>query len=134
MSKTTDNVAIDFNGKALAVKGYDIVAYFTGNDAIAGSVYLSVIRDGTEYRFSTEANRDAFVDNPDRYLPQYGGFCAFGISEGVKLDVDPAAFRVVEDKLYLNNSIDILNMWLKDTQDRIPTANGNWPELRDQTS
>ncbi len=90
MSKTTDNVAIDFNGKALAAKGYDIVAYFTKEQPVAGKAALSVNRNGIEYRFSTEANRDAFVDNPERYQPQYGGLCAFGVSEGVKLDVDPA--------------------------------------------
>lgn len=134
MSKTTDNVAIDFNGKALALKGYDVMAYFTDNAPVAGRSDISVVHEGVEYRFANAQHRDTFTADPQAYLPQFGGFCAFGVSEGAKLDVDPAAFKVVNGKLYLNNSLDIHNMWLPEREARIQKASQNWPDLRDATA
>ncbi len=129
MSDSEMNIFTDATGKSLGFRGYDPVAYFQQQAALAGSLEFTHVHDDVEYRFVDAANLKAFEGDPARYLPQYGGFCAFGISEGVKLDVDPAAFEVVNGKLYLNNCQAILTQWREMRSERIGKADAKWPEL-----
>jgi len=122
----TSNVS-DHN---LALKGYDAVAYFNQGEPTPGKSQFSHTHKGVEYRFATATNRDKFAKSPSKYEPQYGGFCAFGTSVGLKLEVDPEAFQIVDGKLYLNNSLDIHNMWLENPKGRIKAANGHWKKIR----
>lgn len=121
---------VDHSG--VAISGYDPVAYFTTASAVKGSPEITVTEAGATYRFSTTTNRDAFLANPARYLPVYGGYCAYGVAHGHKVDVDPEAFRVVEDKLYLNYSKDVQKKWLADIPGNIQLADSNWTSLRDK--
>ncbi|HSR90757.1 MAG TPA: YHS domain-containing (seleno)protein, partial [Gemmatimonadales bacterium] len=82
---------LNVNRSGVAISGYDPVAYFTTASAVEGSPEITATEAGATYRFSTKANRDAFVANPARYLPVYGGYCAYGVAHGHKVNVDPEA-------------------------------------------
>ncbi len=116
-------------GAPLALHGYDAVAYFTEGRPMRGLDKLVHIHEGAAYRFSSEAHLDAFKKNPGRYAPQYGGFCAFGVSVGKKFDGDPQLWKVEDGKLYLNLNEEIYETFLKDVDGNIRKAEGNWPEI-----
>ena len=84
----------------IALKGYDPVAYFTENKAVQGSDQFTAQYQGSTYRFESAANRDVFNASPARHVPQYGGYCAYGVANGHKADISPEAFTIVNDKLY----------------------------------
>ena len=85
--------------------------------------------NGADWRFSTEENMAAFKTSPEKYAPQYGGYCAYGVSQGHAVPIDPEAWRIVDGKLYLNYSKDVQKMWQKDTTGYIQKAEQNWPGL-----
>jgi YHS domain-containing protein len=114
----------------VAIKGYDPVAYFVEGKPVAGKAELRHVHRGSTFVFASAANRDAFAADPERYAPQYGGYCAFGASRGYKADVQPEAFTVVDGKLYLNHSAPVQQTWLKDTPGYIRKADGLWPETQ----
>lgn len=122
----TDNVS----DHQLALKGYDPVAYFDTGEPTAGKSRFSYTYKGVLYRFASATNREKFAAMPAKYEPQYGGFCAFGASVGLKLEVDPEAFDIIDGKLYLNNSFDIHNMWLENTDGRIKAGDRHWRRIR----
>lgn len=124
--RTSNNVS----DHQLALKGYDAVAYFNAGTPTAGKSRFTFTYKDVEYRFANATNRDKFAKDPSKYAPQYGGFCAFGTSVGLKLEVDPEAFEIVDGKLYLNNSHDIHTMWLENPAGRIKAANSNWKKIR----
>lgn len=113
----------------VAIQGYDPVAYFTANAAIDGEPSISADYRGAKYYFSSAENRDAFLANPEKYAPQYGGFCAFAVSKGYVAPIDPAAFSIVDNKLYLNYSKRVQKTWSKDIPGHIKSGNSNWPGL-----
>lgn len=114
----------------VAIKGHDPVAYFTQGAAVAGDPSLTAAHDGATYRFASADNLAAFQADPARYAPAYGGFCAYGAAYGSKIDVDPEAFAIVDDRLYLNVSKRINRRWSQDVDARIDEANENWPRIR----
>lgn len=118
-------------GAPLALRGYDPVAYFTEGRAVLGKPGITAAFDGAVYQFSSEANRSRFERNPSRYAPQYGGFCAFGVSVGAKFDGDPTVFKVVGDKLYLNVNTDIQKKWEADIEGNLQKSDKNWKRIRD---
>ena len=124
--------AVNADKSGLALYGYDAVAYQTDSSAQKGSEAFTAVHDGATYRFATAANRDAFLANPDKYLPAYGGYCAYGVSRGYKVKIDPEAFRVVEGRLYLNYDKGVQATWLKDIAGYIAKANANWTGLKDK--
>jgi len=113
----------------IGIKGHDPVAYFDQGRAVAGKAELSVEYAGVTYRFATTEHRQAFRADPAKYLPQYGGFCAFGVAGGYKADIDPEAFSLVDGKLYLNYSKSIRTKWLGDVPGYIGKAEAKWPEV-----
>ncbi len=111
-----------------AIKGYDVVAYFDdGKPTIGKPEFVSTYRD-QQYQFASAAHRDKFIANPEKYAPQYGGYCAFGATRGYKAVIDPTAFTIVDGKLYLNYSTKVQSMWEKDIPGFIKLANEKWPE------
>jgi len=116
-------------GAPLALHGYDPVAYFTEGHPVRGSDKLVHIHEGAAYRFSTQAHLDAFKQDPVRYAPQYGGFCAFGVSVGKKFDGDPRLWKIEGGKLYLNLNEDIYATFLEDLDGNIRKAEGNWAKI-----
>ena len=113
-----------------AVHGYDVVAYFTKGQPTEGSDEFQAIYDGATYRFASAEHRDAFTAEPAKYAPQYGGYCAFGTAMGRKFDGDPNAWKVVDDKLYLNLNKNVQERWLADVPGFIRGAENNWPIIR----
>ena len=116
-------------GAPLALHGYDPVAYFTAGEPQRGSDALVHVHEGAAYRFSSEANLEAFKGDPDRYAPQYGGFCAYGVSVGKKFDGDPTLWKIEAGRLYLNLNEEIYAAFLEDVDGNIEKADGNWPEI-----
>lgn len=113
----------------VALEGYDPVAYFTQQKPVAGDPGITHAWGGATYRFASTANRDAFAKNPTRYAPQFGGYCAWAVSQGYTAPIDPAAWKVVDDKLYLNYSPSVQRQWEADQANLIRKGNANWPRL-----
>lgn len=116
----------------IAIKGYDPVAYFTAAAPAKGAPAFRHEWNGATWQFANAENRDRFAADPQRYAPQYGGFCAYGVAQGYKVDIDPEAWSVVDGKLYLNYSRGVQRDWLKDTGGYIAKAEAAWPGLRDK--
>ena len=121
--------AINQNPAGVALKGYDPVAYFTLGKPVKGERKFQHKWMGATWWFSSAANRDLFVANPEKYSPQYGGYCAYGVSEGHKASVDPKAWTIVDGKLYLNYDSGVQETWRKDTPGHISKADKNWPRI-----
>jgi YHS domain-containing protein len=128
-----DGYQVNVDAQGLAIHGYDPVAYFTDGKAVAGDAALTAAHDGATYRFASAAHRDAFIADPGRYLPQYGGYCAYGTSISKKFDGDPNAWKVVDGKLYLNFNPDVQRKWLEDVPGFIAKADTAWPGIREQS-
>lgn len=116
-------------GAPLALHGYDPVAYFTQGRPVRGEDGLAYVHDGAAYRFSSEEHRAAFEADPARYLPAYGGFCAYGVAVGKKFDGDPHFWRIEDDRLYLNLNREINETFLEDVDGNIAQADDNWVEI-----
>jgi YHS domain-containing protein len=131
-SASTFAADIDVSADAndLAIQGYDPVAYFTAAAPTKGSQQYTATYKNAIYQFSSAQNRDLFQANPSKYAPQYGGFCAFGVTKGRKFDTDPTAWRVVDGKLYLNLNHDVQRDWVKDIPGYITTGNETWKTIR----
>jgi YHS domain-containing protein len=113
----------------LAIDGYDPVAYFTENRPVKGNSQFRFEFGGAKYRFASAANRDLFAKDPQKYVPQYGAFCAYAVSRGYTADTDPLAWKVVDGKLYLNYNAGAQNEWEKDVAGNIKKGDANWPGL-----
>ena len=130
----TGNRTKNFNlEKGLAVKGYDVVAYFTQNKAVKGNANFSTTVEGVTYHFSNAANRDQFQKDYKKFEPQYGGWCAYAMgSSGEKVEIDPETFKIESGKLYLfyhtwiNNT---LSKWNKDETKLRLSADKNWQTI-----
>lgn len=109
----------------VAVSGYDVVSYFDSKPT-KGKTDLTATHEGATYQFSTTENRDKFVANPTKYTPQYGGWCAYGWSQGYPAKIDPESWTIVDGKLYLNYNKDVKVTWDKDQKGFIEKANVNW--------
>lgn len=122
-----------FEKDGVALRGYDPVAYFEENRAARGEERYMAAYKGSTFYFSSAAHRDKFIAAPAKYAPQYGGFCAFGTAGGYKAAIDPAAFTIVDGKLYLNYNRDIQKKWSADIPGYIQKADRNWPAVALQT-
>ena len=115
----------------IALRGYDPVAYFTDKSPTKGSAEHSLEWRGATWHFASAENRDKFDEDPEKYTPQYGGYCAWAVAvKGQAYAIDPTAWRVVNDKLYLNFSHDIQSKWEKDIPGFIADGDKKWPELK----
>ncbi|WP_439579954.1 YHS domain-containing (seleno)protein [Elioraea sp.] len=118
-----------FAENGVAIRGTDPVAYFREGRPVAGRADLSHTWQAVTWRFATEANRDAFAADPARYAPAYGGFCAWAVAEGYTAPIDPAAWKIVDGRLYLNYDRSIQRRWERDIPGNIAKADANWPRL-----
>ncbi|REL26403.1 YHS domain-containing protein [Thalassotalea euphylliae] len=126
---------IDMNADAndLAIKGYDPVAYFTMGKPVNGDINYTATYKGAIYRFSSESNRDMFRADPAKFAPQYGGYCAYGVTRDKKFDTDPTAWRIIDNKLYLNLNKSVQKAWLENTQAFINQSDESWLVIKDKT-
>ncbi len=114
----------------LALHGVDTVAFINTGNRIQGAAKFTAVHDGVAYYFSTQENLDTFNAAPERYIPQNGGFCTFGVSVGKKFDGDPRWADVHDGKLYVFLSEAIFNAYLKDPEGTIAKAEDNWKQIR----
>jgi YHS domain-containing protein len=121
-----------FSTEGVAIRGYDPVAYFTDNKPVEGSKDFSWSWQGTTWQFKDKANLEAFKSNPEKYAPQFGGYCAYGVSENHKSPTQPDAFTIVDNKLYLNYNVKVKELWVKDIPGRVAKAETNWTDLKDK--
>jgi len=124
------NVNFYNNNDGVAIKGFDPVAYFQENKAVEGNNTIYYKWSGSIWKFTSEENLEKFKKQPERYAPQYGGFCAYGASENHLSPTDPEAFTIVNNKLYLNYSKKVKELWIKNTEQRILKANEYWLTLK----
>ena len=113
----------------LAINGYDAVAYFTDSKPVEGKKNFTYTWMGATWRFASAAHRDEFAKNPAKYAPQFGGYCAYGVSQGHAVNTDPEAWKIVDGKLYLNYDKSVQKKWLADIPGFIKLATENWPKL-----
>jgi len=121
-----------FTSHSQAIRGYDPVAYFKESKPVKGSDEYSFKWKDANWLFSSKENLDSFSMNPEKYAPQYGGYCAYGLSEGHKAPTDPNAWTIIDGKLYFNYSLKVKEMWIKNPMERIEKADQNWPMLKDK--
>ncbi len=112
-----------------ALKGYDVVAYHTVGKPVEGSQRISYRWRDATWRFASVKHRDLFAADPERYAPAYGGYCAYGMAQGAKVDIDPSAWHIVDGTLYLNVNKRVQQTWKTDISGYIARANRHWQRL-----
>src|SRR5262245_59380530 len=110
---------------------YDAVAYFTEAKPRRGNGHHVTVFDGVTYLFASEEDKKKFDTNPKKYIPAYGGYCAFGVTEKKKFVGDPEVWKIVDGKLYLNLDKDVQSEWEKDVSGNIRKAENIWPRIKD---
>jgi len=112
-----------------AIRGYDPVAYFTVGKPTKGSDKYFFEWEGETFKFASAENLAMFKADPSKYAPQYGGYCAYAVSEGYTATTAPEAWTIVDDRLYLNYSLGVQKRWANDIPGRIAAADKNWPRV-----
>jgi YHS domain-containing protein len=113
-----------------AINGYDAVAFFKESKPVKGSVMYSYQYKGATWLFSSKEDLDTFMKSPEKYEPQYGGYCAYGTSQGHKAPTQPDTWTIVNDKLYFNYNKQVKQMWVKDQMHLIEVADLKWPDVK----
>lgn len=127
-SETNNKIAY-FEEGGIAIRGADPVAYFTESVHIPGSDEFTHDWQGVTWQFASAENRERFVADPEAYAPEYGGFCAYAVSQGYTATIEPDAWKIVDGKLYLNYNKKIQKRWERDIPGFIAAANQNWPSV-----
>ena len=116
-------------GKRVALQGYDPVSYFTEGRPQKGSAHYHASYDDVTYWFKNAEHRALFVADPDRYAPQFNGYCTVNISRGEKYEADPEAWVIADGKLYVFGAKEGVPMFRRQTASIVEKANEHWPEL-----
>lgn len=119
-------------GAPLALHGYDPVAFFTVSAPTPGSAEFATVHEGATYYFASRENLETFEENPDRYAPAFGGFCAYGVSVGKKFDGNPRYWTIEEGRLYLNLNADIARKFAEDVAGSVAKAEKQWRKIERQ--
>lgn len=117
----------------VGVGGYDPVSYFAGPRPVRGNGRYTAEYQGVTYLFANEADKSAFEKEPEKYLPAFGGYCAYGVAIGKKFWGDPEVWEIVDGTLYLNLDKSIQQEWDKDKPGYIKKADGNWNSIKDKS-
>lgn len=116
-----------FSDKGIAIQGTDPVAYFTERKPVKGNPAFAHQWKGVTWHFASTINRDLFKADPEKYAPQFGGYCAWAVANKYTAATVPEAWSIVDGKLYLNFNLGIRSRWEKDIPGNITKANANWP-------
>jgi YHS domain-containing protein len=112
-----------------AIKGYDTVAYFTQDKAVKGNKKYQFEWKGAKWHFSSQNHLDLFTSSPSKYAPQYGGWCAYAVSQNSTASIEPDLFTIVNGKLYLNYNREVNKKWLGNQSQYIDDADKYWPNI-----
>ncbi len=118
----------------IALQGYDPVAFHTIGKAVKANPAIFAEYRGYKYLFSSDANKATFLEEAEKYLPAYGGYCAFGVSLGVLFPVEIDTWEIINGHLVLQYSQDIKKMFEEDKDENIKKANANWPKIVESTN
>jgi len=120
-----------FSTDGIAINGYDPVAYFSQSAPVPGNEIHALIWRGATWHFSSASNMARFEADPEVFAPKYGGYCAFAVSKGATASTVPEAWTIHEEKLYLNYSLPVREIWRQDIPGNVDKANANWPDVLD---
>jgi len=120
---------LNLDKTGIAIQGYDPVAFFTDGKPVKGKEEFPIKRDGATFLFVSKEHRDLFKADPDKYKPDFGGYCAFGVSRGKLVEIDVEAFQIVDGKLLLQFSKSVRDDFNKDQKGNLSKAEKNWPGL-----
>lgn len=124
-----DDIGPIFTRWGTAIRGADPVAYFTQGQPVYGERDITHVWGGATWRFASTENRDLFAADPEAYAPQYGGNCAWAVSQGYTASTIPEAWKIVDGKLYLNYSHSVQGRWETDIPGHIASGDTNWPKI-----
>lgn len=122
--------AANASNSVLGIQGYDPVSYHTGKRPIRGNGHFVSTHNDVTYQFANAEHKALFDKTPEKYVPAYGGFCAFGVSVGKKFIGDPEVWRIVDGTVYLNLDANIQDDWLKDVPGKIKKADQHWSRIK----
>ncbi len=118
-----------------AIKGADVVAYYElepGAKAVKGLKEITYEYGGATWRFATEENRQKFIEDPEKYIPAYGGYCAFAVAKGFLAPPRPNSWAIIDGKLYLNNNGTSHRIWEKSLEKHLARGDSNWPRVLEE--
>ncbi|HSI59628.1 MAG TPA: YHS domain-containing (seleno)protein [Ideonella sp.] len=122
-----------FGGRGdTAILGYDPVAYFTDGKPVKGLDSFATEWMGARWKFASQAHLDQFKASPEKYAPQYGGYCAYGVSQDHLVNIEPDKFKIIDGKLYLNYDAGVQQTWIKDPAGYNKLADAKFPALLKQ--
>ncbi|WP_170466299.1 YHS domain-containing (seleno)protein [Ruegeria arenilitoris] len=121
------DMPVYFETDGAVMAGFDPVSYFQGTAPVRGMPEYAVIWKGAEWHFASAENRDLFESNPRAYAPQFGGYCAYAMAQGLLKSTDPMLWDMVDGRLYLTHSPEIEKVWRGDRAEFIEMAEENWP-------
>lgn len=121
--------AVNLSKAGVAIEGVDAVSYITDGRPVQGSPQFEARWNGATWQFASAAHRDTFLADPARYAPQFGGYCAYAVSQGHTANGDPHVWKVVDGRLYLNYSASVKRTWEQDIAGYIAKARANWPSV-----
>jgi len=130
LSAKQEFAAYNVDSDNVAIHGYDTVAYFTEGKPVKGADEFEQVWEDTRWQFASATNRELFKANPERYAPQFGGYCAGGLSAGEYANGDPEVWTIVDGKLYLNKTMELREFWREAPQAHIGVAEYNWTNFR----
>jgi YHS domain-containing protein len=133
-AQVMDGTEFNTNEDGLALEGYDPVAYFTLGEATEGTPEIEAQYNGVKFRFADESHRRLFEADPEKYLPAYGAYCAWAASRGNLADIDPTAFVVHDDRLFLNYNNRLNRRFIGDLDENVEKADQNWPGLSEEAA
>lgn len=131
-AQTKNLLNLDKTG--VAIQGYDPVAFFTDHKPVKGDPKYLLKQDGAIYFFASQAHKDLFKASPARYEPEFGGYCAYGVSRNKLVEIDVDAFQIVDGRLLLQYSKGVRDSFNKDTKGNLIKAESNWPKLVGQNA
>ncbi len=118
-----------YEHNGIAIRGYDTVAYFTQGKPVEGRKQYSTEWSGATWNFANQEHLDLFIAEPEKYAPQYGGYCAYGVAMGSLVKIEPDQWTILDDKLYLNYNAKLNKAWKKDIPGYIKTADELFAKL-----
>ena len=128
-AQTASKTLLNLDKTGVAIQGYDPVAFFNDSKPVKGDQKFLVKHDGAIYFFASKEHKDLFKANPAKYTPEFGGYCAYGVSRHKLVKIDVAAFQIVDDHLLLQYSQGVRDDFNADAKANLAKANANWPVL-----
>lgn len=123
------SATFSYEASGVAIRGYDTVAYFTQGAAARGSEAITTQWKGATWRFVSEQNLELFKAAPDKYAPQYGGYCAYAVAKGSLAKIEAQSWTIIDGKLYLNYDNTVQRLWQKDISGFIESADDKFESL-----